>query len=69
MLGQLDMVRHQAEVGFGLLLVMARAAVAPASTAADISLVPRMSAGVGIVFVVVFADLQFGEHLPLSLQP
>ena len=68
MLGQLDMVRHPAEVGFGLLLVMAKVI---AHAADDIALVPLMTAddiGVGIALVVVFADLPVGKRLPPSLQ-
>jgi hypothetical protein len=74
MMGQLDMVRHP-EVGLGLLLVMAvlmATVIAPAATADDIALVPLMIAddiGIGIALVVVFAELQFGKHLPLSLRP
>ena len=77
MLGQLDMIRHLAEIGLGLLLVMAAlmtTVIVPAATADDIAPVPLMSkhgialVGVGIALVVLFADLQFGEHLPWSLQ-
>ena len=64
MLGQLDMIRHPAEVGLGLMLVTAPV-IAPAATADDIALAPLMTAdGIGIVHVVVFADLQLGKHLP-----
>jgi hypothetical protein len=39
--------------------------VAPAATADDIALVPLMTpGGIGIVPVVVFADLQVGMYLP-----
>jgi len=37
--------------------------IVPAATADDIA-----AHGIGIALVVVFADLQFGEHLPHSLQ-
>ena len=68
MLGQVDMIRHPAEVGLGLLLVMATA-IAPAATADDVALVPLMTADdIGIALVVVLAELQFGKHLPPSLQ-
>ena len=61
----MDTVRHP-EVGLGLLpVVMAVLMV----MVIDIAPVPLMTAdGIGIVIVVVFADLQFGEHLPRSLQ-
>lgn len=60
------MVRYP-EVGLGLLLVMAATVIVPAA-ADDIALVPLMTAdGVGIALVVVFADLQAGKHLQLSL--
>jgi len=43
--------------------------IAPAATAYDIALVPLMTAhGISIAIVFLFADLQFGEHLPRSLQ-
>ena len=59
MLGQFDTVRHPAEVGVGLLLVMVTV-IAPAATADDIGLVPLMTAyGIDIAFVVVSAELQF----------
>lgn len=67
MLGQLDMARHPAEVGLGLLLMMVvltATAVAPAA-ADDIALV----VGIGYALVVVFADLQVGKYFPWSLQP
>jgi len=55
-------------VCLGLLLVMVTV-IAPAATAYDIALVPLMTAhGIGIAIVFLFADLQFGEHLPRSLQ-
>jgi hypothetical protein len=67
MMGQLDMVRHP-EVGFGLLLVMlvlTATAIAPAAD--DIALAAVTTAhDIGIALVVVFAELQFGEHLPWS---
>jgi len=55
MFGHLHTGRHP-EVGFGLLMVMAVLMVteiAPAATAD----------GIGLAVVVVFADLQLGEHL------
>jgi len=64
--GQLDTVRHSAEVGLGLLPVVMATLIAPAATADDIALVALMS--VGIVLVAVLADLRLGEHLPSSLQ-
>ena len=68
MFGQSDMAGHP-EVGLGLLLVMAVLMVTVIAAAADdIALVPLMSAGVGTALDVVFADLQFGEHLPRNLQ-
>ena len=61
------MVRRP-EVALGLLLVMTTA-IAPAA-ADDIALVLLMTAvGVGIDLVVLFAELEFGKPLPLSLQP
>jgi len=67
MFGQLDTVKHPAEVRLGLLLVMAvlmaRGAVAPVA-AVDIVLVRRLMIAHG----VVFAELQLGKHLPRSLQ-
>ena len=66
---QLYMVRHP-KLGLGLLLVMAVLTVAIAPGAAhDIAPIPLMTAdGIGVVFVVLFADLPLGEHLPRSLQ-
>ncbi len=65
-LGQLDMVRHPAEVGIVLLLAVLIATVLIATliapVAADIALVHLMTAhDIGI------AELEFGEHLPPSL--
>jgi hypothetical protein len=61
MFGQLDIVRHPAEVGLGLLLVtvvLGVTPIAPAATVDDIALVPLMNAGgVGIARLVLFADL------------
>jgi hypothetical protein len=59
MLGQLDMVRHPAGVGLGLLLVTVVSTVTLIAPAADdIALVALMTAddvGVGIAIVVVVA--------------
>ena len=65
MFGQLDTVRHPAEVGLGLLPVVMATVIAPAATAYDIALVPLMTAD-GLV--VVFPELQFGKHLPWNLR-
>jgi hypothetical protein len=51
-----------------MLMVMATA-IAPAAIDDYIALVALMAAdGVGIAVAVVFAELQFGEHLLGSLQ-
>ena len=58
MFGQLDTVRHPAEVGLESLLVLAvLMATVIAAIADDIALAPLMT---------VFAGLQFGKHLPWS---
>jgi hypothetical protein len=62
MFGQLGKVRHPG-LGLGLLPVMA------ATLIDDFVLLPLLTAnGVGISFVVVFADLPVGKPLQ-SLQP
>jgi hypothetical protein len=70
MLGQLDMVRHPAGVVLGLLLAVLIATLIAPVAADDVALVPLMTADdIGIALVVVFAELEFGEHLRPSLRP
>jgi len=65
MFGQLDTVRHP-ELGLGLLRVVTAVLMV---MVIDIALAPLMTAhGIGIVLVVLFADLQVGEHLSGSPQ-
>jgi len=51
-----------------VLMVTLMAKLFAPAAADDIALVAQLTDGIGISLVVVFADLQLGEHLPRSLQ-